>query len=256
MLGGWKYASASVIGTSHSSSPESVCQDANRCLFLSDSGLLVCAVSDGAGSAARSDEGSRLACEIVVREASCASLQEVCERSFSISVLNAIRAALLAKSQEIGARFKDFACTLLVAILKDDSAAFWQIGDGAICFRLSGEESFHYAFWPAKGEYANITEFVTDENAADELQFDNCSLSIADLALFTDGLERLALDFALGEVHSRFLAPLFPYLRVGQPGYSEEISSRMREFLSSARVNSHTDDDKTLILATLEADGK
>jgi hypothetical protein len=186
---------------------------------------------------------------------SCAAPNEVSERSFSVFVLSEIRAALLLKSQEIGARFNDFACTLLVAILNGDSAAFWQIGDGAICFRLSGEESFKYAFWPAKGEYANITEFVTDENAADELQFDSGCLSIVDLALFTDGLERLALDFTLGEVHNRFLAPLFPYLRGGDPGHSEEVSSKMREFLSSARVNSHTDDDKTLILATLEADG-
>jgi hypothetical protein len=255
MLGGWKYASASVIGTSHSSSPEPVCQDANQCIYLPDSGVLICVVSDGAGSAVRSDEGSRLACEIVVREASCASVDEVVKRSFALSTLTIIREEFLAKSLEDGARFKDFACTLLVAILSGNSVAFWQIGDGAICFRLSGEDFFHYAFWPAKGEYANVTEFVTDDNASDELQFDDGSHSIADLALFTDGLERLALDFALGEVHTRFLAPLFPYLRGGQPGHLEEISSRMREFLTSERVNSHTDDDKTLILATLEADG-
>ena len=255
MPGGWKYASASVIGTSHSKSTESVCQDANQCVYLHDSGVLICVVSDGAGSAARSDEGSRLACEVVVREASCASEEEVCKRSFALSTLSIIREELLAKSQEDGARFKDYACTLLVAILNGDSVAFWQIGDGAICFRLSGEDLFHYAFWPAKGEYANVTEFVTDDNTSDELQFDDGSHSIVDLALFTDGLERLALDFALGEVHTGFLAPLFPYLRRGQPGHLEEISSQMREFLGSARVNTHTDDDKTLILATLEADG-
>jgi hypothetical protein len=255
MLGGWKYASASIIGTSHSSSSESVCQDANQCIYLQDSGVLICVASDGAGSALRSDEGSRIACEIVIREGSCASPDEVCKHAFALSTLVIIRAELLAKSQKDGARLKDFACTLLVAVIKNGSAAFWQIGDGAICFRFSGEDSFHFAFWPAKGEYANVTEFVTDENAIEELQFDDSSQSVVDLALFTDGLERLALDFALGEVHAPFLTPLFPYLRRGQPGHLEDISSQMRHFLGSERVNNHTDDDKTLILATLEADG-
>jgi hypothetical protein len=255
MSSGWKYASASVIGTSHSNSTEPVCQDANQCVYLHDSDVLVCVVSDGAGSAPRSEEGSRLACDVVIREARCAPIDEVCKRSFALSTLTTIREELLAKSLEDESRFKDFACTLLVAILSGNSVAFWQIGDGAICFRLAGEDLFHYAFWPTKGEYANVTEFVTDDNAMDELQFDDDCYSIVDLALFTDGLERLALDFALGEVHTPFLSPLFPYLRRGQVGHLEEISSQMREFLKSERINSHTDDDKTLILATLEADG-
>ena len=255
MLVGWKYASASVVGTSHLSSPDPICQDANRCTYIPDAHALICVVSDGAGSAPCSAEGSQLACEIVVREASYAPASELCKKSFALATLTTVREELLLKSEESGSRLKDFACTLLVAILKGDSTAFWQIGDGAICFRLSGEDSFHYAFWPTKGEYANITEFVTDDNALDELQFDDAPLPIIDLALFSDGLERLALDFALGEVHARFLTPLFPYLRKGNPGHLEDISSQMRDFLGSERVNNHTDDDKTLILATLEADG-
>jgi hypothetical protein len=255
MPGGWKYASASVIGTSHLKTAEPVCQDANQCTYLPDSGVLICVISDGAGSASRSNEGSQLACEVVTREASSALSSEVCTQSFAVSTLNRIREELLLKAQESNSRLKDFACTLLVAILKDEARAFWQIGDGAICFRFADDDSFHYAFWPAKGEYANVTDFVTDENVLEELQFDNQTPAIVDLALFTDGLERLALDFALGEVHSRFLVPLFPYLRRSQPGHLEHISSQMQAFLSSERVNTQTDDDKTLILATLGVDG-
>jgi len=255
MSGGWKYASASVIGTSHSKSLETICQDAHECAYLENHRALLCVVSDGAGSAPRSADGSRIACGVVVREASRVTAEEVCTRSFALATLDVIREELRNESEEAGAQLKDFACTLLVAIVKGDSAAFWQIGDGAICFRLSGEESFHYAFWPAKGEYANVTEFITDEDAAGEMQFDQGQLPIVDLALFTDGLERLALDFTLGEVHSRFLAPLFPYLRKGNPGHLEDISLQMRQFLGSERVNKSTDDDKTLILATMEMDG-
>ena len=32
-----------------------------------------------------------------------------------------------------------FACTLLVAVVDQHRATFWQIGDGAICFRFPSE---------------------------------------------------------------------------------------------------------------------
>ena len=59
-------------------------------------------------------------------------------------------------------------------------------------------EGLHYAFWPAKGEYANVTEFVTDANASEELSFDEGTLCIQDLAIFSDGLERLEADIRVG----------------------------------------------------------
>jgi hypothetical protein len=143
---------------------------------------------------------------------------------------------------------------LLVAIAGNNHATFWQIGDGAICFRPFSHEAFSYAFWPVKGEYANVTQFVTDANAAEELQFDSGELQLLDVAVFSDGLERLALDFKTGEVHTPFFSGLFPHLYRCSPGYLEGIAQQMKVFLNSERVNDRTDDDKTLILATLDTD--
>ena len=116
------------------------------------------------------------------------------------------------------------------------------------------EEGLHFAFWPTKGEYANVTEFVTDPMATEELQFDAGDMPIVDLAMFSDGLERLALDFNAGEVHAPFFSGLFPYLYRCSPGHLLELESQMSAFLGSERVNARTDDDKTLILATRQHD--
>jgi hypothetical protein len=253
MTGGWKYAAASVIGTSHLATADGICQDAHECGYLDGPEVLLCVVSDGAGSASHSDQGSRLACEIVVRRSSSAGPEEIHSRSFALDTLAVIQQELQAAAEEANVRFREFACTLLVAIAGRDRVTSWQIGDGAICFRLRSDADFRYAFWPAKGEYANVTHFVTDSNADEELDFDTATLELADLALFSDGLERLALDFKTGEVHSAFFQALFPYLHRRPPGRLEDVQGQMKDFLGSGRVNERTDDDKTLILATLES---
>jgi hypothetical protein len=252
MTGKWKYAAASVIGTSHQSSPDGICQDAHRCVYDSDADRLVCVVSDGAGSASRSERGSRLACDLVWDSVSKCDANTVHTRSFALETLEAIRTAILNEAGQENLRVRDFACTLLVALVEPTRATFWQIGDGAICFRLPSEDLFHFVFWPGKGEYANVTYFVTDENAQDELEFDSFENSLSDVALFSDGLERLALDFSAGEAHTKFFAGFFRHLYRESAGHLIEIEQKLEDFLGSERINSKTDDDKTLILATVE----
>jgi hypothetical protein len=251
---GWGYAAASVIGTSHLKTPGELCQDSNQCAFIEEIDAFVGAVSDGAGSALRGGDGSRIACEIVIAMCSEADSIAVYSRQFSLGVLSSIQNELRLVASREGLRERDYACTLLVAIVGKERAAFWQVGDGAICFRLVQQERFSFAFWPAKGEYANVTEFVTDENADLELNFDSGELQIADLALFSDGLERLALDFKEAEVHTPFLAGLFPYLHRRLDGRLSDMDEQLSSFLASDRVNRCTDDDKTLILATRDVE--
>lgn len=249
---GWKYAAASVIGTSHLKSPGGECQDSHSVYCNGERDLLICAVSDGAGSASHSAVGSRLATSRAVELIREASEDVYPSTDFARSVISEIRAAISSDAEELSLTLRDFACTLLVAIIHGPRATFWQIGDGAICFRRRGQETFDFAFWPGKGEYANVTQFVTDERFADEFEFDTSESDIVDLALFSDGLERLALDFGIGEAHTKFFTGLFPYLRAESPGRVETIEKQLAAFLASDRVNSKTDDDKTLILATTE----
>lgn len=242
-----------MTGTSHLSSPEGICQDPHCCVYDGNADRLVCVVSDGAGSASRSERGSRIACDLVCALVSESDPEAIHSRQFAIQTLEAVRTEILNEAVSANLRVREFACTLLVAILNRERTTFWQIGDGAICFRLPAEDSFRFVFWPSKGEYANVTSFVTDETAQQELEFDSLEGSPADVALFSDGLERLALDFSVGEAHTKFFAGFFPYLYREPAGHLIEIEEKLRDFLCSERVNSKTDDDKTLVLATMES---
>ncbi len=248
--GGWKFAGASVIGTSHQSKEDGVCQDFHACCYLEESSALVAVVSDGAGSASHSQYGSRCTCDYVIERAGQAVPGALLSHGFAVDVLNGLRGCLNDLAKEAGVALREFACTMLVAIIKEGRASFWQIGDGAICFRLDGIDRFQYAFWPEKGDYANVTFFVSDATAEQHLEFDETEGNLIDLAVFSDGLERLALDFVAGEAHTAFFNGLFPYLKQLEPGYSTSLSSQISTFLGSERVNKRTDDDKTLILAS------
>ena len=250
MNGGWKYAAASVIGTSHQSSPEGACQDAHAFRYLDNASAFVGVVSDGAGSASRSQTGSRCACDLVLQKIAAAPATLLFQQSFAKETLENLRSELQARAAEADLRIREFACTLLVAIVCPCRSVFWQIGDGAMCFRARNEERFQYVFWPEKGDYANVTYFVTDVNAKEHLDIDIVDAEIVELGIFSDGLERLALDFVAGEAHNGFFNGLFPHIRSLPEGRSEELSLRLAEFLSSERVNKRTDDDKTLILAS------
>jgi hypothetical protein len=49
--------------------------------------------------------------------------------------------ALEVEAEQDECAVRDFACTLLVAVVDQHRETFWQIGDGAISFRLSSERS-------------------------------------------------------------------------------------------------------------------
>jgi hypothetical protein len=250
MVGGWQYAAASTIGTSHQTSAEGVCQDAHALQFVEGLDVFVGVVSDGAGSASQSQIASHHTCDAVLKRIAEAAPETVFSESLATGTLEQLRAELQQLADEGGFGLREFACTLLVAIVGEERAAFWQIGDGAICFREREEDRFGYAFWPEKGDYANVTFFVTDQNAQSHLEFDVADIDIAEIAIFSDGLERLALDFVSGEAYTAFFRGLFPAFRgVPNPGYSAELSSQITDFLASERVNRRTDDDKTLLLA-------
>jgi hypothetical protein len=140
---------------------------------------------------------------------------------------------------------------LLFAIVGETVAAFAQVGDGVIVIRDG--DKYQPVFWPQSGEYVNTTNFVTDEAIAETLAFSLRSGPVEELALLTDGLQALALNFAERSVHQPFFQPMFQKMRQAPPG--QRLTSALRRFLDSPAVNQRSDDDKTLLLATRMREG-
>jgi hypothetical protein len=253
----WKYTFASVVGTSHTKT-DAPCQDASACCVLNTTGgdpVLVAIAADGAGSASRAEVGSALACDLFINEMhalfeSGGALEDL-TRDFAIAWVAHFHNEVTYRADAEGLRPRDFACTLLAAVVGAEMSVFLQIGDGAIVISESGEpDEYTWVFWPQKGEFANITTFATDEAASEHLEYSLVPHSIHEVALFTDGLERLALKFDTQEAHAPFFIPMFNPLRRAPEGHAENLSTALESFLNSQQINDRTDDDKTLILAT------
>jgi hypothetical protein len=146
---------------------------------------------------------------------------------------------------------RDFACTLIVAIVGEESAVFAQIGDGAIVVTSPEEpDEYCYVFWPQKGEYANETYFATEAEAHGKMQYDHIPRRIDEVAVLTDGLQNLALHYQSQSAHNPFFRPIFEWLRPTPADCTDKFTASLATYLASDRINQATDDDKTLILAT------
>ena len=251
----WRTAFATSVGTSHQKTG-TPCQDAGGCTVIdapNGSEVLVAAVSDGAGTASRSDIGSAMAVEHFLQRFSQAAASspdlEAIDRSFVDQWFADVRTSICARAETDGAKVKDYACTMLGIVVGTAGAAYVQIGDGAIV--VSGEEpgQYHWIFWPQHGEYANSTFFVTQNGAEAVLQFET-GPAVDEVAVFSDGLERLVLDMSARTVHSPAFQPIFEWLTTTEPDRSGAASGALVAYLRSEHVSRRTDDDKTLVMAT------
>jgi hypothetical protein len=256
MTGAWRYAYASVTGTSHEKNG-STCQDAGSCRVVETVGggpVLLAIASDGAGSARRSAEGADLAVTLFLDVFGAACRDDgiaAIDRRFVLAWLRKLRRKIAARAAVAGLRSGDFACTALGAAIADDRAVFFQIGDGAIV--ISGRRDlgdYGWVFWPQHGEFANTTNFVTQRQASRAIEIEIHDGPIDDVAIFTDGIERLVLDLSGKAAHAPFFRPLFHWLAATPPPAKSETSPPLAQYLGSKQICDRTDDDKTLILAT------
>jgi hypothetical protein len=146
---------------------------------------------------------------------------------------------------------RDFACTLLGVVVTEYCTSYIQIGDGAIVVKETlANSNYKVVFWPSNGEYANMTYFVTDENLPTNLMSKCVFQFPVALSIFTDGLQRLCLQYETLSVHEPFFKPMFSALASVNTGEEiAQLNSKLTSFLDSPKVNERTDDDKTLVLA-------
>lgn len=250
MHANWKIIAASVAGTAHVRR-DTACQDAfaYRVFDTTYGEVLIVAVADGAGSAKFAELGARNVCDFFVSGVSAlfengGKISDL-NQTFYFEFLKAFSNALSANDNNTD--LNDYACTFLAVAACENETIFCQIGDGAIVFASELDEFKLFAI-PQQGEYANTTNFVTDENAAEKLQFKRLENRIEELAIFTDGLQRLAIDFQSKNAHLPFFRSMLAPLRGENP--AANLEEKLSAFLNSPKINERTDDDKTLILAS------
>jgi hypothetical protein len=244
---GWSVIAARRTGESHSRRGERG-QDAFA--LRQRDGVLVAAVADGAGSAPRGGAGAALAVRAVTQSA----LRWLGHKSFDAHTdadietwLIDSRERLAEAAQRAGLTRRDCATTLVLCLSDGRQTVIAHIGDGAAVAR-DDTGIWHALSWPAGGEHAGSTYFLTDETPA--LRLTRHAARVTALALFTDGLERLVLDFAAEAPHGPFFDRIAkPLDGLTAPGRDAALSKALSAWLGGEGVAARTDDDRTLILA-------
>ena len=256
----WKYALASVIGTSHLDS-NTTKQD--FCLVekknINGVNYLFSAVADGAGSAKFSDKSSSYICRLFIRKAEkwlnendISTLNKEVVLSWFLHFQNVLNRVV--RIYHIDS-IKEFATTLLFALLSEKGNIFVQIGDDLIA---KGDiNDLKCVFEPQHGEYINTTYFATEKNISERFMFEFNSDKIKRLVMHTDGIEIISFNFALKKPHINFFNPIFAMLdEFNKSGLDKNTSEFIYGFLDCERVKQKTDDDKTMVIISLTENNK
>jgi hypothetical protein len=217
-------------------------------------GVLVAAVADGAGSAAASEIGAFFAADAAVHElASRLKNALPCETEdwhFLLrETLTASRRAVDAAAAVRGHDPLQLATTLQICAVTPECAAVAQVGDGAVVAQLQFG-GFTSITRPPSEEFINETTFITSAAAVDKAQLAVLPGPIRGVAMFTDGLQMLALKMPEGEPHAPFFVPLLRY--VANADDPAKAAESLKGFLQSPKITQRADDDLTLLLAVLD----
>ncbi len=254
-MGRWAWAAAAVKGTSHIKTGTRL-QDA-YCAFEveKNTGNVFCGmISDGAGSAKFGGEGASILCRTLTLE-----LRKYFQNAINLPSrenyevwIDQVRDLIFIAAKNRGLVPRDFAATLVCVVSNGLQSTVIHIGDGCAVFRDASDDSWFAPSWPNQGEFASTTYFITDENLT-ELRIESVLTPITSVAIFSDGIERLALDFSSKVPHAGFFDQMFrPFSDYDQGGKNAKLSSALKSYLDSDLINSRTDDDKSLILAAIK----
>jgi serine/threonine protein phosphatase PrpC len=175
---------------------------------------------------------------------------ECCEWAELIwQTFQSARGAIEKLGEEQDEPLRSFATTLTCLVATPEQLIVGQLGDGAVVM-IGAEDGLKTVTALQRGEYANETNFLTQDQALDLVAIHVIDEQVQALAMMSDGLTRLALKRPDNEPHAPFFKPLFSF--VESSALSKDAAQALEalaEFLSSPRVCERTDDDKTLVLA-------
>lgn len=248
----WRCIGASVRGLSHEKSGLP-CQDAHY-IESPTVDMIIVAVADGAGSASLSDVGAAIAVQTAVRKLRnfVTEMNKTADfTELEAAVFDAVAAAKLAVEAEADARkvrARELASTLLLAIATPSLVVAAQIGDGGIVVKDT-DACLTMLTSPELSEYINETCFLISPDALSRTQVQTWQGNTAQIAIFSDGLQLLCLKMPEVEPFNGFFVPIFGFAEKAIDTEQGELS--LSNFLISKRIRENSDDDITLILATL-----
>lgn len=244
----WRWAAASRIGTSHLKSGTRK-QDAFAATRLAfDTFCFI--VSDGAGSASHGGQGASLICRSLTANfrAWFAENENIPDDEQVMAWVDDLRDRLALVAQRRGLGLRQFAATLVLLVIKSGELLALQVGDSALVGRRDGE--WEAICWPENGEFASTTYFVTDDPEV-RIRSARLALDYDAFALFSDGIENVALDHLHVQPFARFFDPMIkPVDAAAETGKLRELSAALGRYLDSASLCERTDDDKSLILVS------
>jgi len=245
----WKAIGHSVAGTSHTANDKG-CDDVVQ-YNVTKNNVIICCACDGAGSALYAAQAADITTRYITD--ALTGLAEAGHRLVEADIYALVEElydVLEGEAVKQGAELNEFSCTLLGCYITNGWAVFFQIGDGAIV-RNDGTGNYAYLWWPHNGEYQNTTSFIVDDRNLPNLKVAILEEQVDEVAIFTDGLQMLALNTETASVHQPFFNDLFKYLRMADDADKVSVLNRkLAEYLDSKVINDRTDDDKTLFLAT------
>jgi serine/threonine protein phosphatase PrpC len=244
----WRLASASVRGTAHARTG-AACEDYHvaRLIDTPTGALAVLALADGAGSAAAAQYGARVAVESAVASVAAGARRlgaEGLDAGTLVEALADARAGVFVAVDAFGGAPADYASTLLLVVALAERTLCAHVGDGGI---VVDDGELRALSFPQQGEYANATRLLIDDDALDAARLIEWGTAHR-IALFSDGLQALALDYATHSAFAPFFDPLFAHVETNGAA-AADLCEQLEGWLGSAAVNERTDDDKTLILS-------
>lgn len=230
---------ASATGTSHSAHGQP-CQDAFE--VVRNAGSIVACVCDGAGSAARSDEGARTLARMVTQALARDPRALLSSPDAGEQVAAAVQTARDALSA--GGELAEFHATLCGVVLTPAGSLVFHLGDGVIFGINPDAWDDHLVSEPENGEFVETTYFFTLPGWRQHLRVMCAPARFRTWFLMTDG----TASFAAGSNPLRpacgFLRPVHDYLH-GVPQASGEQA--LHATLGDPRSHRITSDDKTLV---------
>jgi hypothetical protein len=251
----WKVYGAKVQGPSHVQT-NTPCQDAFSTGVSSDGQWVSMVVSDGAGSAARAEEGSQLVAKVLSEKL----LEIAAQLSIRVPggwindsvIQQVIHVRELLREKAGKDDIRDFHCTLVAALVGPSGGFLIHIGDGSLISgnatpEVNQEKKLHITInhqsKPENGEYANETFFITEKDWIKHLRISPIGKTDW-IMLATDGGCALSLQNE-SVPHISNLQDIFKHL-LKLP--EESRSPAIQAWLETDGAKKLSNDDKTLVI--------